>query len=109
MEEKNKQGRRDVLKSLATVPVVGALAYGWYRKKQHDLLLKKSINEEVNIEATNPVALREVSKEKQIRLGIIGTGGRGRALLKSVGFLSPEIIDGWIASAKDNPKDHRYE
>jgi len=25
--------RRDVLKSLATVPVLGALAYEWWRKK----------------------------------------------------------------------------
>lgn len=109
MEEKNKKGRREVLKSLATVPVVGVLAYGWYRKKQHDLFLKKSIHEEINIDAVNPVAVREVSKEKQIRLGIIGTGGRGRDLLKSVGFLSPESIDNWVASAKENPNDHRYE
>ncbi len=109
MEDKNKKGRRDVLKSLATVPVVGALAYGWYRKKQHDLLLKKSIHEEVNIDAVNPVAIREVPKDKQIRLGIIGTGGRGRSLLKAVGFLNPEMIDDWIASAKENSNDNRYE
>ena len=109
MEEKNKNGRREVLKSLATVPVVGALAYGWYRKMQHDHLLKKAIHEEVNIDAVNPVAIREVPKDKQIRLGIIGTGGRGRSLLKAAGFLHPDIIDDWIASAKENPNDHRYD
>ena len=109
MEEKNKQGRRDVLKSLATVPVLGAFAYGWYRKKRYDNLLRKSIHNEVSLDAENPVAKRVVSKDRQIRLGIIGTGGRGRALLKAAGFIHPEIIDDWIVSADKNPRDKRYE
>ncbi len=27
--------RRDILKGLATVPVLGAFAYGWYKKRRY--------------------------------------------------------------------------
>ena len=109
MEEKNKQGRRDVLKGLATIPVLGVFAYGWYKKRSYDNLLKKAIHNEVSIEAENPVALRDVPKDKQIRLGIIGSGGRGRAILKAAGFINPEVVGNWIAAASENPNDKRYE
>ncbi len=105
---KNKIGRREVIKSLATIPVLGAFAYGWYKKRNYDKFLKESILENVNLDAVNPVFERKVSNKKQIRLGIIGTGGRGRALLKGAGFLRPEIIDDWIKGAEENETDHRY-
>ncbi len=35
-----KIDRREILKGLATVPVLGALFYGWYRKQKYDNLLK---------------------------------------------------------------------
>lgn len=109
MEENPKKiGRRDILKGLATVPVVGAFLYTWYRKRKYENLLKKAIQEEVRIDAINPAEERNVSKEKQIRLGIIGTGGRGRALLMGAGFLRPEIIDGWLEEAAGNSADKRY-
>ncbi len=108
-ENKNKIGRRDILKSLATIPVVGALAYGWYRKKRYDRLWKNAMHEEISLEAENPVASRNVSKDKQIRLGIIGTGGRGRDILKAAGFLHPENIDEWVESASTTSRDTRYE
>ena len=105
---KNKIGRREVIKSLATIPVLGAFAYGWYKKRNYDKFLKESILENVNLDAVNPVFERKVSNKKQIRLGIIGTGGRGRALLKGAGFLRPEIIDDWKKGAEENETDHRY-
>ena len=30
------EGRRNALKTLATIPVLGALGYGVYRKQKHD-------------------------------------------------------------------------
>jgi len=116
MEDNNKNsdsskggiGRREVIKSLATIPVLGAFAYGWYKKRNYEKFLKESILENINLEAVNPVFERKVSNNKQIRLGIIGTGGRGRALLKGAGFLRPEIIDDWKKGASENETDHRY-
>jgi predicted dehydrogenase len=106
--QKGKIGRREVIKSLATIPVLGAFAYGWYKKRNYDKFLKESILENINLDAVNPVFERKVSNKKQIRLGIIGTGGRGRALLKGAGFLRPEIIDDWKEGAAKNDTDHRY-
>ena len=116
MDEENKNndsskggiGRREVIKSLATIPVLGAFAYGWYKKRNYEKFLKESILENINLDAVNPVFERKVSNKKQIRLGIIGTGGRGRALLKGAGFLRPEIIDDWKKGASENETDHRY-
>lgn len=100
--------RREVLKGLATVPVLGAFLYSWYKKRKLDNLLKNALQDNVNLDIENPVLNRKVSNEQQIRLGIIGTGGRGRSLLKGAGFLRPEIIDDWIESAKNNKTDKRY-
>jgi len=52
---------------------------------------------------------RRVSTDKQIRLGIIGSGGRGRYLLKAAGFLRPEVIDSFIEQSKENKSDKRYK
>ncbi|NOX47311.1 MAG: Gfo/Idh/MocA family oxidoreductase [Chlorobi bacterium] len=106
--DNNGISRRDIIKGLATVPVVGAFFYGWYKKRKLENLLRDSIREEITLDNENPVFHRKVSTEKQIRLGIIGTGGRGRALLKACGFLRPEIIDGYVESAKENKTDKRY-
>ncbi len=106
--ESDKLGRRDVLKGLATLPVLGAFFYGWYRKQKLDNLLKNAIREEVKLMDENPSFNRTVSNERQIRLGIIGTGGRGRSLLKAAGFLRPELIDDWIEGNKKDKNDTRY-
>ncbi|MBN1338222.1 MAG: Gfo/Idh/MocA family oxidoreductase [Bacteroidales bacterium] len=104
-----KPGRREVLKSLMTVPVAGALLYAWYKNRRHDTLLKKSIRGDLSLEGSNPVFDRNVPAGRQIRLGIIGCGGRGRALLKAAGFLRPEIIDTYLEESKKNKTDRRYE
>jgi len=109
MEENKKPGRRDALKALATVPVVGALAYSWYRKNKYDDLMKKAIREEVKLDESNPLLTRSVSNGKLIRLGIIGTGGRGTYLLRSAGFVHPKTIDAWIEAASENSADRRYK
>ena len=109
MDKKSKIGRRDVIKGLATVPVVGALAYAWYKKRKLENLVKKSMQDEVSLNRVNPVMERKVSADPLIRLGIIGVGGRASYLLKAAGFLHPETIDSWIEEASKNKSDKRYE
>lgn len=100
--------RRDIIKGLATVPVLGAFFYGWYKKRRYDMMLRNAIQEEISLEDENPLLNRKVSNDQQIRLGIIGTGGRGRSLLKACGFLRPEIIDDYVEAANLNKTDKRY-
>lgn len=101
--------RRDLLKSLATVPVLGAVLYGWHKKKQVETLLKKAMSNEISLSAYNPIIEKDVTSGKKLRIGIIGSGGRGRDILKDAGFIEPETIDDWKEKAAENNKDKRYE
>lgn len=105
----NKIGRRDLIKGLATFPVLGAFAWGWYRKKRLDRMLKQSIQEEIQLDSVNPVMLSTSDKNPKLRVGIIGTGGRGRSIMKGAGFLRPEIIDSYKEGASENTADKRYD
>jgi len=109
-EEKQKNiNRRDVLKGLATLPVAGAFAYSWYQKQKLTRMLRNALQDEINLDEEQLVFSEESTNKKQIRLGIIGTGGRGRHLLMAAGFVQPEAIDDWKYRAKENKTDKRYE
>jgi predicted dehydrogenase len=108
-KNKNPISRRDVLKTLATVPVLGALAYGVYRKQQYKKFLRKNILQETDMthDTESPVYFGNAKGEK-IRLGIIGYGIRGTQLMRALGFPHPETIDSWKQAAMENSQDKRY-
>ena len=87
--------RRDLLKSLISIPVVGGLAYAWYRKRKYEKYLRMNIQEELKLSAEPPVYQDNPSPGKEIRLGIIGYGIRGKDLALAAGFAHPEMIDEW--------------
>lgn len=106
-----KLDRRNALKSLATLPVLGAMAYGVWKKTQHEHYLRSSILDELGL-AGEPVVptIPSASPEgKPLRLGVIGYGIRGPHLLRAAGFAHPDWIDEVKKSAKENPNDKRYE
>ena len=111
MSEENKKNinRRDALKGLATLPVAGFFAYSWYQKQKLSRMLKDALKDEVNLDEEQIQFSATAGNIKQIRLGIIGSGGRGRHLLMSAGFVQPENIDDWKQHAKENKADKRYE
>lgn len=87
-----KMNRRDVIKGLATVPVLGAMAYGTWRKTRQDHIRSHKLAKELNMSSDN----LEYSPFKQdgdtIRIGIIGYGIRGTQLMKAAGFATPKAI-----------------
>ncbi len=102
--------RRDLLKSLATVPVLGAFAYGYFKKRKYDRMLNSRILEELGMDQETPPESQPVSSGgKPIRLGIIGSGSRGTQLLRAAGFVTPDWIDDIKKAALDNPADRRYK
>lgn len=101
--------RRDLLKSIATVPVLGAVLYGWYQKKQTVELMKKAMHSEISLSAYNPIIEKEVAGGKKLNLAIIGAGSRSTALLKGAGFVPPETIDGWKEDTLKDKNNTRYE
>lgn len=101
--------RRDLLKGLATVPVLGAFAFAWYKKQNFERYLKSNILDEIQLKATAPEIPPTGSMDKQIRLGLIGYGIRGKQLAKAAGFTHPELIDKWIQDASENSSNTRYQ
>lgn len=109
-KKEGKLGRRDVLKSLATVPVVGALAYGTWKKRQLEHVRSTRLAQELNLNFDAPVITNpKKSGGSKIRVGIIGFGIRGPQLLKAAGFIQPEQLQEWIDANQKNSADKRYE
>jgi predicted dehydrogenase len=116
MENKNvihdrEQGapltRRDALKGLVTVPLLGAVAYGLYRKKSYEHYLKSTIARELNMSQGEPEEAPK-SGGREIRIGLIGFGIRGKQLAKGLGFVHPVQLDEWGLAADKNSNDTRY-
>ena len=101
--------RRELIKSLATLPFVGALFYGWYKKQQIDGLLSHKEKIELELSAYNPIVDKSVTGDKTINVGIIGYGIRGNQLLRGAGFIHPTLVEEWKKNANENPNDHRYK
>lgn len=98
--------RRDLLKSLGGLPILGAVwAAGWSNTKksrlERDFLLEK-----LNIKATPPPESGPMSGEP-LRIGLIGFGIRGEQLMRSLGFATNEWLEDMAASAATNPNDKR--
>lgn len=102
------KGRRNTLKTLATLPVLGALAYGVYKKKLMEFK-RQDIGDVFKFDAPSPVVLKSTGDSKKIRVGLIGFGIRGKQLMRAAGFAEPTWIESLKEAARLNPKDSRYE
>lgn len=105
---KGKMNRRDLLKGMATVPVIGAFAFGVWRKKQLDHYRSHKLSKELNMSDIPVGAPHRVWDGEPLRLGIIGFGGRGEHLLRGAGFAHPDLIQAWKDAAVENSSDRRY-
>lgn len=108
-EKGNSIGRRDLLKGLATLPILGAFAYGFYKKKNYDKILNNNLKQAVDLNSEAPVVFQTQQKGPTIRLGIIGYGIRGPQLLRAAGFAMPSELEEWKDNNLKNSSDHRYE
>ena len=97
-------GRREALKTLATVPVLGAMAYGVYKKTKRERS-NRFVSEMFHFQE-NPEPAK-ISDGDVIRLGIIGIGIRGFDLMQAIGFTTPEKVQELKDAAKRNSKDTR--
>lgn len=105
--KKQKNGRRDALKTLATLPILGAMAYGVYKKKKNEYE-NKVAGSIFNIDS-KPVYLASQPKGEEIRIGIIGYGIRGSMLMYGLGFTTPEAVEELIIAVKKDPQNSRYQ
>ena len=102
------KGRRDALKTLATVPILGALAYGVYQRKK-EALRGRNISDVFQVSNKQAVYLEPQGDGKKIRIGLVGFGIRGKQLMRAAGFAEPIWIDQMKQANKENSKDTRYQ
>lgn len=99
--------RRDVLKGLITLPVLGAVTFGVWKKKHYEEQLRSNLRDAIDLPNTSPVLFSSNLREPKLRLGIIGYGGRGEHLVRAAGFAHPDVIDNWKKGALENRNDRR--
>ena len=100
--------RRDVLKALASVPVLGVFFAGWYQKKLETDAKREAILAELGISEGAPAVIPDAISRppgNRIRLGIIGYGGEGESLVRSAGFAHPEWVENERQAAERNPRN----
>lgn len=107
-EQMPDKGRRDTLKTLATVPILGALAYGVYQKRK-DALRGRNISDVFQVSNRQASYLEPQGDGKKIRIGLVGFGIRGKQLMRAAGFAEPSWIDKMKEANKLNKKDTRYQ
>jgi len=108
MSDDKKYSRRDIVKTLATVPVLGALGYGVLKKLNYEKQKAYNIADELGLKLYDDPEPLNTSSGQIIRIGIIGTGGRGKYLMEAAGFAHPDTLKGWQQKAKENKNDTRY-
>ena len=120
-EDSSKKGgmkRRDLLKGLAALPVLGVFVYKFIDKRSLDKDKRQAILEELGISEKPAVdttgdsevkapAILTAKPANLIRLGIIGNGGRGESLLRSAGIAHPEWVEEQRKNAEKNKMDTR--
>ena len=104
MEQENqgnnsrKLSRRDVLAGLAALPLVGIVGYGLLRNKSEAEKRNSSLLSDIKPEIQSGIP--PLIEGKTLRIGIIGTGGRGGYLMKAMGFVNPDRIDEYTEKGK---------
>ncbi|MFC1693112.1 Gfo/Idh/MocA family protein [Candidatus Latescibacterota bacterium] len=104
--------RRDVLKGLATLPVLGVFFQKLIKKRTLDKDRKEQILSELGMEADAPEILPLKtfnSSGRELRLGVIGYGSRGEYLLRAAGFAHPSWLESMKQGALEDKTDERYE
>jgi predicted dehydrogenase len=104
----NKMNRRDVIKGLATVPVLGAMAYGTWRKNRQDHIRSHKLAKELNMSTGNLEYSPFKHDGDTLRIGIIGYGIRGSQLMKAAGFAPPKTVQGWKDDYARDSRNKRY-
>ena len=104
-----KLNRRDLIKSLATIPIIGGLGIGWTRKRNYEAekieKTKKLYNDlGFNVEDVSPERKAvPMGKSDLLRIGVVGIGVRGTQLLRSMGYVEKSWVDeNTDASGKPN-------
>lgn len=101
---KNKLGRRNMLKAMAGIPVLGVFGFEILRKTNYDAKhnIRKQIIHELGLDDLL-TSVKHISQSKGdvVRIGIAGFGVRGTALSKALGFIEKSEFEKTLAEQKE--------
>jgi predicted dehydrogenase len=104
--------RRGLLKAAFSIPFFGALFLSAYKKKAKDDFAKREILAELGVMEGGPAVIPDAISRppgERIRVGIIGMGGEGEALVRFAGFAHPEWADNQIEANRKDPANKAFE
>ena len=101
-----KLSRRDILAGLAALPIIGVVGYGLLKNKSDAEKLNSSLLSDIKPEIQSGIP--PLIAGKTLRIGIIGSGGRGGYLMKALGFVNPGRIDEYIEKGKTDKYWNQY-
>ncbi len=99
-------GRREALKALATIPVLGLFLVNLWEKYRRDKIKKSNILKDFVAERKVPNVITNISNNRHLNIGIIGYGGRGGHLVRGAGFATKGWID-YATKAHNENKLHK--
>ena len=105
----NKSGkisRRDIIAGLAALPIVGVIGYGLLKNKSEADKRNSSLLSDIKPEIQGGIPA--LIEGKTLRIGIVGTGGRGGYLMKAMGFVHPDRIDEYTTNSKTDKFWEQY-
>ena len=105
-DKRNNWSRRDLLKGMVGMPIVGSVWWAGASKGMNDSQARDSILKTLNINASPPPPSGPMSGDP-IRIGIIGFGIRGPQLCRALGFAQKSWLLSMAQASKKNPKDIR--
>ncbi|PCE64771.1 Gfo/Idh/MocA family protein [Sediminicola luteus] len=99
--------RRDLIKSLASLPVLGALGVGYWQHTRYTKKTEATYDIVKELGLSSEPAFKDYSapgtgSTDTIRLGIIGAGSRSNALLHHLGFATENDAKQWSDDKKNN-------
>ena len=97
--------RRELLKGLATLPLLGAFFASLWAKYRRDAMKKSALLQDLIKEKKAPAVVSSIGNHERLRIGIIGYGGRGSHLVRGAGFATP----GWTKRASENAKNNKLD
>ncbi len=105
MSKPNKLGRRNALKALAGIPVLGILGFETFRRIRYDEkydVRKKIIHELKLDDLLSSVKQVTYVPGDLVRIGIIGFGVRGTQLSQALGFMEKSRFEKELAAQKES-------
>lgn len=113
--QKSYFNRRDVIKGLATIPVLGVFFYKLgqkYNWVQTENAKKAKLLTDIGLSGEAPAMLPSTAlnaSSKKLRIGFVGYGSRGEYVMRACGFAHPDWLEQMKKASQEDKNDKRYE